>query len=56
MVVTGGAIVLGLMVDEALGSNWTYPSDAKFDLDVERQRPVRAKSRDGSQDLQLKAR
>ena len=56
MVVTGGAVVLGLVVDEALGSNWTYPSDAKFDLDVDRQRPVRATSRDGSQDLNLKAR
>ena len=56
IVVTGGAMVLGLVVDEALGSNWTYPSDAKFDLDVERQRPIRAKSRDGRLDLELKAR
>ena len=54
--VTGGAMVLGLVVDEALGSNWTYPSDANFDLDVERQRPIRVRSRDGSQDLDLKAR
>ncbi len=56
LMVTGGAAVLGLVVDEALGSNWTYPSDAKFDLDAERQRPVRVQTRDGSQNLDLKAR
>lgn len=56
IIVTGGAAVVGLVVDEALGSNWTYPDDAKFDLDAERQRPVRVRSRDGSQDLNLKAR
>jgi len=56
LMVTGGAAVLGLVVDEALGSDWTYPGDAKFDLDAERQRSVRIQTRDGSQDLDIKAR
>ena len=56
LMVTGGAAVLGLVVDDALGSNWTYPSDAIFDLDAERQRSVQVKARDGSQTLDLKAR
>lgn len=56
LIVTGGAAVLGLVVDEVLGSNWTYPSNAEFELDAERQRPVRVQSRDGSQDLNLRAR
>ena len=56
LMVTGGAAVLGLVVDEALGSNWTFPNDATFDLDAERQRQVLVKTRDGSQDLNLKAR
>jgi hypothetical protein len=54
--VTGGVAALGLLVDEALGSDWTYRKELKIDLDAERRRPVRVKSRDGTQDMELEAR
>ncbi|OAN44676.1 hypothetical protein A6A04_07550 [Paramagnetospirillum marisnigri] len=56
IVATGGAAVLGLVVDEALGSDWTYRKDVNLELDAERVRPVRVRSRDGSEDLRLEAR
>ncbi|RAU22688.1 hypothetical protein CU669_08425 [Paramagnetospirillum kuznetsovii] len=56
LMATGGVAALGLVVDEALGSDWTYKKDMSVELDAERKRPLRAKSRDGAQDLRLQAR
>ncbi|CAA7616154.1 hypothetical protein [Magnetospirillum sp. SS-4] len=54
--VTGGVAALGLLVDQALGADWTYGKDHRVDLDAERKRPLRARSRDGVHDLELEAR
>ncbi len=56
LIATGGVAVLGLVVDEALGSDWTYRKDMSLDLDADRKRMLRARSRDGAQDLKLETR
>ncbi len=56
IIATGGAAALGLAVDHALGSDWTYRPDVTVDLDVERKRQVLTHSRNGGSDLELEAR
>lgn len=56
VIATTGVAALGLVVDEALGSNRTYQKDVTVELEVEAKRPVRARSRDGVHDLNLEAR
>ncbi len=47
MVVTGGAAVLGLIVDEAVGASTSYHKSFNMDLDVEASRRLRATQRNG---------
>jgi hypothetical protein len=52
--VTGGAAVLGLLVDEAMGATTSYGSDFSMDLDHGRERQLRATQRNGGPSLDLK--
>jgi len=56
IVATGGAAALGLVVDQTLGSDRTYRPEMTVDLDPERSRSIRARSRDGRQTLDLKTK
>ena len=56
LVATGGAVALGLVVDQSLGTDRTYRPEMNVDLDPERTRSIHARSRDGHQDLELKTR
>lgn len=53
---TGGVVALALVVDQTLGSDWTYRPDHSVDMEAERERAVTIRSRDGTQQLDLKAR
>jgi hypothetical protein len=54
MVVTGGAAVLGLMVDEAVGASTSYRRDFNMDLDADSGRRIRATQRNGGPSFDLK--
>jgi hypothetical protein len=47
IVVTGGAAVLGLIVDEAVGASTSYHKSFNMDLDAESSRRLRATQRNG---------
>lgn len=52
--VTGGAAVLGLMVDEAVGASGSYRKDFSMDLDAEAARRIRATQRNGGPSFDLR--
>ena len=52
--VTGGAAVLGLVVDEVVGASTSYRKDFNMDLDAEAVRRVRATQRNGGPSFDLK--
>lgn len=54
IVFTGGAAVLGLVVDEAVGATTSYRKDFNMDLDVEAARRLRAIQRNGGPSLDLR--
>lgn len=56
MVATGGVAILGALVDESRSAGKSYAEEVQYDLAPERMRPVRARSRGGDVDLNLKAR
>jgi hypothetical protein len=56
MVATGGVAILGALVDESRSAGKSYAEEVQYDLAPERMRPVRARSRGGEVDLNLKAR
>jgi uncharacterized protein YceK len=53
---TGGAAVFGLIVDEALGSGWSYQKDVTYGLDADRPRPIHTRERKGGAQMDLQAR
>jgi hypothetical protein len=57
LLASGGIAVLGLAVDEATGANWRFGTDkVEVNLDQDRPRAIKARSRDGSQSLDLETR
>lgn len=56
IVATGGVALLGAIVDESRGAGRSYRTDAAFDLDVDRPRPVKVVQRDGARQYDLQAR
>jgi hypothetical protein len=55
-VATGGVAILGALVDESLGAGKSYKKEATFDLEPDRPRQVKVRSRNGASDLDLRAR
>ncbi|SEH38437.1 hypothetical protein [Magnetospirillum fulvum] len=53
MVVTGGVALLGLAVDEAVGSVWEYDPDFTLPLDEEKRRPLTVRERGTATELKL---
>ncbi|ARJ68087.1 hypothetical protein WV31_08110 [Magnetospirillum sp. ME-1] len=53
IVFTGGAAVLGLVVDEAVGATTSYRKDFNMELDVEAARRLRATQRNGGPSFDL---
>lgn len=53
---SGGVAVLGALVDESRAAGKSYAEEVHYQLSPDRPRPVRARSRDGGQDLNLLAR
>lgn len=56
MLATGGVAVLGALVDESRGAGKAYAEEVHYDLTPDRPRPIRASSRKGDVNLDLKAR
>lgn len=56
MLATGGVAIIGALVDTGNGASRSFRSEASFDLDADRPRMVRTRSRDGGQQLDLQAR
>ncbi|EME71877.1 hypothetical protein H261_01472 [Paramagnetospirillum caucaseum] len=52
---TGGAAVLGMVVDEAVGASTSYRKDFSMELDAEAVRRIRATQRNGGPALDLSA-
>jgi hypothetical protein len=52
--VTGGAAVLGLVVDEVVGAGSSYRKDFNMDLDAEAARRIRATQRNGGPSFDLR--
>ncbi|MGE5503396.1 MAG: hypothetical protein ACM31L_03140 [Actinomycetota bacterium] len=55
-VATGGVAILGAFVDESLGAGKSFQKEASFDLEPDHARQIKARSRDGLSDLDLKTR
>lgn len=53
IVFTGGAAVLGLVVDETVGATTSYRKDFRMDLDAEAARRLRATQRNGGPSFDL---
>jgi hypothetical protein len=53
IVFTGGAAVLGMMVDEAVGAGTSYRKDFSMELDAAAVRRVQARQRDGARSFDL---
>lgn len=56
IIATGGVAVLGALVDESRGAGKSYADEVQYDLSPDRPRPIRATTRGGEVDLDLKAR
>jgi hypothetical protein len=54
IVVTGGAAVLGLIVDEAVGASTSYHKSFNMDLDAESSRRLRATQRNGGPSFDIR--
>jgi hypothetical protein len=53
---TGGVAIIGALVDTGTGASRSFKSEAAFDLDADRPRLVKARRRDGGEQLDLQAR
>jgi hypothetical protein len=56
MAATGGAAVLGLIVDESRGAGMTFQKDVTYGLEAEHPRPVKTLQRNGGLRMELEAR
>ncbi len=56
VMVTGGAAVLGLLVDEGRGAGKSYAETVNYDLDPDRPRSVHTLERGGGNEMTLQAR
>ncbi len=56
IVVTGGAAVLGLLVDESRNAGMSYVDAVRYDLDPDRPRTIVARDRTGGETLTLQTR